>query len=376
MKIAIFGASGFVGSTLVEHIKAHHIGDFVAFVHSAANAWRLTRKDDITIKQIDITDINQVNLALEGFTHVVNCSRGNNEVMLKGLKNIISACHKHNVEKLIHLSSVLVYDDPPPVASTSEIPITKKPRNGYGLVKLKQDNMVKKANANGLPSIILCPPNISGAYSPFLLQLIDAIQTGTMELVDGGNYPCCIVDVENLCSAIVTALRFKENVPERLFITDDSSCSWKDVIDRLTPLLGSDVTIKSIDSNAVRELIAVNELSNKKSFLRSCKHLISSDVRSVLNKDPLIKQVNGMLKNSVCVFGAKVENNLRKIVNEENAGDSSMNNNAGHHLGLLRMQLRNVEHKPEAAKKKIGYQPVFDFDKSMEIFSDWYRATH
>ena len=42
-RIAIVGASGFVGSTLVERLLAQAQDEVLPLIHSSGNAWRLAR---------------------------------------------------------------------------------------------------------------------------------------------------------------------------------------------------------------------------------------------------------------------------------------------------------------------------------------------
>ena len=112
---------------------------------------------------LDLFDPKQVRSELADVTHVVNCSRGGNDVMLKGLKNLLAACREQGVRRFVHLSSVAVYGNPPPPDSVHETAPTKPEPESYGWVKLQQGDMVKEAAQAGLSSIVLCPPNISGA---------------------------------------------------------------------------------------------------------------------------------------------------------------------------------------------------------------------
>ena len=73
-RIAVIGASGFVGSTLVEQLLMG-TDEVVPFIHSSGNAWRIARLG-IELRALDLLDGRQVEAALHGVTHVVNCSRG------------------------------------------------------------------------------------------------------------------------------------------------------------------------------------------------------------------------------------------------------------------------------------------------------------
>ena len=115
-RIAIVGASGFVGSTLVERLLVQARHEVLPLIHSSGNAWRLARLG-IDLPAVDLLVQDEIERALRGCTHVVNCALGGADVMLKGFQNLLAASRKNKVERFIHLSSVLVYGDPPPPES-------------------------------------------------------------------------------------------------------------------------------------------------------------------------------------------------------------------------------------------------------------------
>ncbi len=368
MRVAVIGASGFVGSTLVERLLSRG-DDVVPFIHTSGNALRLARRK-LTLPMLDLLDPHQVEAALKGVTHVVNCSRGGDEVMLTGLRNLLAAARKHRVERFVHLSSVAVYGDPPPPESTRENAPTRPANGTYGAVKLKQDGMVAAAAASGLPSAILCPPNIAGPYSFFLVALVDALRAGRFALLDG-DAPCSLIDVSNLCHAIELALTNGPGDATRMFVTDDENTTWRSVIDNLLPLVGS---VRTVPRVSKEQLAGVGGRPTKQiSITKALKHLVSSEVREAFRKDPLWEKVDIALRRTVARLGKQREDALRLSVE----GPLKVPTIAPPFDAVLcRQQLRGVVHSCELAKEKIGYKPLFSVEDSMEAFRNWYRIEH
>ncbi len=368
MRIAVIGASGFVGSTLVERLLSRH--EVVPFIHSSGNAMRLARRN-IELPMLNLLDSRQVDTALKGVTHVVNCSRGGDEVMLTGLKNLLSAARKQRVQRFVHLSSVAVYGDPPPAESTRESAPARPASGTYGDVKLKQDNMIAAAVGSGLPSTILCPPNIAGPYSFFLVALVDTLRAGRFALLDDGDAPCSLVDVSNLCHAIELALTNGPGNGERMFVTDDEDTSWRKVIDSLLPLVSSVRNVPRVSREQLER--TGGRPSRQISIRKALKHLVSSDVREAFRKDPLWEKVDVALRRTVARLGKEREDALRLSVE----GPLKVQPLAPPFDPVLcRQQLRGVVHSCELAKQRIGYKPVFSVDESMEAFRNWYRLEH
>lgn len=369
MRIAVIGASGLVGATLVERLLTHPGCSVVPFIHSSGNAWRLARLG-IELHQLDLLDAGQVHARLAGCTHIVNCSRGNSEVMLKGLKHLLSASARAHARKFVHLSSVMVYGDPPHPDSMREDAPTDPAKGTYGWVKLQQDKLVQAAAREGLPCTVLCPPNISGPHSHYLLQVLSAAMNQTLGLVDEGRGCCSLVDVENLCHAIELALEHAHGDGNRSFVTDDDRICWADLLHELAPLLpeGSIERLPRVSAAA----LSVSQQTTGVSVGRSIKHLVSSDMRAALRKDPLWAMVDAGLRRSVTWLGSSLENRM-KLAIEGPLAVPKPKRAPEINRQLSAHQLRGIRHSNERIKSVLGYQPLHSFAESMAAFRAWYR---
>lgn len=369
-RVAVFGASGFVGATLVERLQASGGWDIKPIVHSSGNAWRVAR-GELPLESVDLLDKVQLRGALEGCSHLVNCSRGDDRVMLEGLASLIEAARGAGVERFVHLSSVAVYGDPPAPGSEREDGPTRPAPASYGWVKLKQDAMLMEAARRGLNSVSLCPPNISGPYSPYLLGLLAGLRRGRIRLLEAGRRPCNLVDVDNLAYAIELALSGGPADGRRIFVTDLEAANWRSVVDELWPLLPP--------ANPAPGPISEEELAQRlkaasparPSLVRSIKHLVSSDVREALRRDPLLARADGVMRRTVSLLGTAVEDRLRRSIEgpapipKESAGPAL-------ELRLTAQQLRTVVHSPASAIELLGYRPPHTFASSMQAFRTWY----
>ena len=374
-KVAVIGASGLVGSSLVERMLVTRSHDVLPLIHTSGNAWRLARLG-LELKPINLLDYAQLEAALAGCTHVVNCSRGTDEVMIIGLANMLKASRAAGVTGFVHLSSVAVYGDPPsPESVTEDAVYPRHDKQSYAGLKARQDEMVIKAARKGLPCVILCPPNISGPCSYFLLEVLQALRSRQFALLEDGSAPCVLVDVENLCHAIELALDDASMQVQRLFVTDDEDTTWRQVVEELLPLLDPGFSVESTSQLALSEARRAALNSSSFSIVRSLKHLVSSSVREALRNDPLWARVDRQLRMSVAYLGSGVEGKLRRAI-EGNLPVPRPPNARTINANLCAQQLRGVRHSCAKAKKSIGYQPVVRFSDSMAAFRRWYQATH
>jgi len=371
MRIVVFGASGFVGTAVVERL-AKGGKDIVPAIRSDASAWRLIRRSDIQLCQLDILDHAALDEVLKGCTHVVNCTRGTSETMLRGLKNLLAASHRAGVQRFVHLSSVAVYGDPPPATSVNETAAANPVRGTYGWIKLQQDEMVSRAARDGLKSVVLCPPNITGPYSPFLLQIVGALRDGCFALVTGA-HPCVAVDVANLAAAVELSLT--EGVADggRYFVTNDDDLNWDQIIAEMSPLSDAG-EIPLIEADWLRSVLP-DDNPPKLSPLRTVKHIFSDEVRHALRQDPLLARVERSLRNSVDHLPERAFMALQHAVSGT-IHVPTVSRTLHLNLRLCGQQLRDVRHSCDRAKAELGYAPEISQSRSFQSFGDWFKYSN
>jgi hypothetical protein len=105
------------------------------------------------------------------------------------------------------------------------------------------------------------------------------------------------------------------------------------------------------------------------------KHIVSSEVREALRRDPLWAKCDIRLRRLAGLGGTAVEDRLRqsiegpcRIAKVYDADRYSSRYNA--------MQLRGVWHRMDRAHQVLGYQPPLTFADSMTRFCLWYETMH
>lgn len=371
-RLAIIGASGFVGSALTEYAVDRAGLEVIPFCHSTGGASRLAHRG-MSIRQLDLMDRAAVETALSGVDYVANCSRGGERLMLGGLDNLLYACTKAGVKKLVHLSSVAVYGDPPPASSTTEDAPAQPEPGSYGAIKLEQDKHVQRAAANGLRSVILCPPNIIGPYSDYLTDVIQSIETGRFCFIDEGRGCINIVDVNNLSACILCALHSEVADGCRLFACEPADVTWRDLYEELAPVLRDHTQIPSMSSAQFRagEAPAGAGSKKKRGVGGALKHLASDEVRTALRQNPMWASIEKTAKGGIRFMGKRVEGRLRDTFN----GPIKVATTQPEELmdwKLVGQQLRGVKHDPARCQRELGFAPPLTFEQSMQSFREWY----
>jgi len=367
-KICIIGASGFVGRALVERLINKDEVEIKAVIRSPGNAWPILRHG-IELSIADVNDNDSIEKAISGCTHVINLSLSPLNLLTQGLTNIINACKKNNITRLVHISSITVYGDLPDDKSKYESGPVLAKKKSYGWYKAQQDKLIKSANENGLSSIVLCPPHITGAYGRVFHSVMEAIKNNKFALVENGKYPCALVDVNNLCLAIELSLFSEKSDGSRIFITNGDNYTWYDLANQFCKFLD-----KEIDEIP---RITKNECLDMKPDLLTVKNLLIQvikipELKNLIGKSAIFKNV--MIKNSL-----KYVNNLFSKTKHRNSYVKSKQTSvdlASLEINLCKQQLRNVNHQIDKAKDELSYTPIYNSSESVEIFIDYYSKLY
>jgi len=320
-----------------------------------------------------------MNSAMAGSGIVVNCGKVAEPKIMYATRNLIASCKKHKVDRRVHLSSVAVYGESPAQASVSEQAAPAAEKGGYGHYKAKQDAMIQAACAKGeLRASVLCIPNVSGIYSPYLMFILELIESGKFALLDDGQQPAMLCDVQNVAQAIVLAFTTEHLDGSRTFIMDHEPTTWKDVVDQLLPLAAD------VDS------VAFVPAENARQFLASAPPFMRSAIGTA-KKIVAVPEVKQLVKQNITLTRSFVRWRARfshlpkgprtKLVSLFKGSANSSRNETDTDLSQLdprgiRHQLRGVRHSTEKARQTLGYEPEISFLDSMRAFRKWYRAAH
>lgn len=371
MKVALFGASGLVGSRLFERWNASGDVEVVPIVNSTGNAWRIARTGR-AVELCNLLDRDSVRAALQGCDAVVNATRGGDAVMIDGLRNLLDEAAAARVRRFVHLSSVLVYGDPPPATSVREESPANPVAGTYGATKAAQDTMVAKAAENGLSCAVLCPPNIGGPGSYFLLGVARAIVDGSLALLDGEPSPCNLADVDNLCDAIERALAVETVLPRRMFVLDRDIFTWPHLVSRIAERLGVDAPNRTVSRETIgREWSRRNVAPARPSMGRALRFIGSSRVRELLREDPMLGRMEDTAKRLIRKLKPDAEQRLLTATDGA-APVVSYDELDGLAKPFLYQQLRMVRHSGETAREALGYDARLTSGESVDAFCAWF----
>lgn len=366
MKVAVLGAAGLVGSVLVQRLRSRSGMEVRACVRNPATSWPLIRLG-LEMVPADLRKPDQLARAVDGCTHVVNCALGEDRELVACMRNLVDACGRQGVRRLVHLSSVTAYGDPPGPDCETEAGMPRPQRSSYGWFKLKQDEIALNAHRRGLSTAVLCLPHVTGPNSRFLLSVIRELRERRFALIDGGRHPVVLADVSNVAQAIELAIHAKDVDGRRMFINDGAATTWSMVVDRLAPLA-------NVERTSIPDLSEPQVLTARAAALpwgAALRQILAlPEVRAILQRTaggssgPLATRARALVKRSSGSVGTP-----------RPAGGASTASVVPA-PGLWRQQLRKVPHSIDRARAAIGFEPEASFESSMDAFGRWFDAVH
>ena len=214
MKVAVTGASGHVGGNLVRALqeKGHSVR---ALVRGDTRA--IEGLDAEKVKG-DILEPQTLKAAFRGVDTVyhlaarISIAPGDEaevaETNIAGTRNVVDACLKGGVRRLVHFSSIHAFDQKPLDKVLDELRecVDLEKALPYDRTKVGAEKVVMDGIARGLDAVILNPTGVIGPYdfkpSPMGEAILGLMRRTIPALVNSGfNW----VDVRDVCDAAINS---------------------------------------------------------------------------------------------------------------------------------------------------------------------------
>jgi nucleoside-diphosphate-sugar epimerase len=239
--VAVIGAGGFVGLSLIESLILEGRSDIRAVVRNYRNMAGLCRfGTDLDVRLADAENSALLTEALAGVDTVVNLTTGPPSGIIQSTRSIYEACVSVGVRRFVHLSSAVIYgdvcvpvgDDDPPVA---------RHWMPYARAKSMSELWLReRLNNDAIDIVVLRPGIVWGVRSPHTLQIAKALAGKTAYLVNDGKGIFNGIYITNLVRCIRTCCEYPQRVAGFYNVGDSELVTWFDFFDALGPPLGCD----------------------------------------------------------------------------------------------------------------------------------------
>ena len=228
MKIFITGATGFIGSHLIEILGAAGHELYCLVRKSSAVEQLGARGVDLVFG--DITDRGSLQAGMKGCDRVVNLAnvysfwepdkRVYEEVNVRGTQNVMECALENGIAKVVHLSSMVIYGKPEDVPFSEQSAIGPERFSAYARSKYAGDLLAWALyEKEKLPLVVLYPGGVLGpgdekASGRYIMDLLQRRMPATVL----HNAVSTWVDVRDVSETIVKALEKENNSGEKYLV--------------------------------------------------------------------------------------------------------------------------------------------------------------
>jgi UDP-glucose 4-epimerase len=279
-KVLVIGGAGFIGSHVVEALLATRVGEVVVFDNFTRGS-RDNLKNALLdprckiypnggdIRDLDLLDDAMrgtdcvVHLAAMWLLHCLDFPRTAFDVNIGGTFNVLEACVRHKVRRLVYSSSASVYGDAVDVPMVESHPFNN--RNFYGATKISGEAMCRAYfERYGLSYVGLRYMNVygprqdqRGAYTGVIPTFLNQVDAGEAPVINGdGNQAYDFVYVEDVGRANVLALQ--TDVVDNFYnIGTGVGTSIQELIEALIDVTGARIRpiFHAYDRNDTRQFV-------------------------------------------------------------------------------------------------------------------------
>ncbi|MBP1915721.1 nucleoside-diphosphate-sugar epimerase [Lederbergia galactosidilyticus] len=326
MRMFITGGTGFLGKALARRLVK--LGYEVTVLGRNEEVGRRLRGEEIHFASGKLEDAERLEALIHNHDYVFHCGALSSpwgkyeefyQANVLGTKNVIAACEKHQVKRLIHVSTPSIYfyyNDRFDVREDDKLP--EQFVNHYAHTKYLAEKEIDQAFSHGLPVITIRPRALFGPEDTTIIpRLIQVNQKRFIPLVDSGKAKMDLTYIENVVDALLLCIDSPSTTLGKKYnITNGEQVVFREILQQLFNQMGTPMKAKEISFKRAMKLAGILEWGSK--------YLLKG-------KEPLLT------KYTVSVLG--------------------------------KSQTLNIE----AAKKELGYIPRVNMEEGIRLFVEWWK---
>ena len=266
-KVLVIGGAGFIGSHVVDEMIKEDAEEIVIYDNFSRgchdNMEKALKDPRVKIFELggDILHTDILNEAVKGKDYVFHLAalwllhcheypRSAFHVNVEGTFNVLEACVKHNIKKLIYSSSASVYGDAVAIPMAEDHIFNNK--TFYGATKISGEYMCRAfyhrygLNYTGLRymNVYGARQDYKGAYIAVIMKMLDRLDNGLPPIVYGdGSQSYDFIYVSDVARANICAL--KANVTDAFYnVGSGVQTSIKELAELILKVTGNSLEIQ------------------------------------------------------------------------------------------------------------------------------------
>lgn len=242
-RVLVTGGTGFLGKRLVELLDRNGYGVRV-LARKLSNINPL-QKLGVEIFFGDVADENSLDNALEGIEMVVHAAAGtsgsekDSEIgTIRGTKNVIEACRRRGVKKLVYISSCSVYGvadykKNQLVDESASLERFPSKRGNYSASKQEAEQLVVDSIKKGLPAVILRPGTIYGPGGDLYTPMMGFSMGNHFVVIGSGRFELPFVYIDNLVEAVIKSMQADKALGQVFNVVDNERVTKKEYMKKV-----------------------------------------------------------------------------------------------------------------------------------------------
>ena len=239
-RVLITGGLGFLGSALVAEFASAGF-DTRIFNRQGRRAASFVHPSGFPITWGDIRNSDAVNRAVEGVHTVVHTvsnfreARTDQEafpINVVGTDNVLAACARHRVERIVLCSTIGVHGNVAQVPATEESPCD--PGDVYQETKVEVERRARAfEEEKGIPVCILRPASLYGPGDLRMLKLFRMIQRRRFVMMGSGQANIHPAYIDDVARAFVLAAEHPRAAGETFIIGGDGYLPLQELVEAI-----------------------------------------------------------------------------------------------------------------------------------------------
>jgi len=239
--IAVLGASGFVGSRLLELYHLTGYAKLRPIVRNYSSLARLARFD-LDWRIADACDQEALTAALEGCDAVINLIVANPDVIVANASVTYQAAQAAGIQRLVFMSSASVHGQAPAPGTDENSPLHTNHRFAYNNAKVRAEYELNRCRRRGSVELVILRPGIVfGPRSRWVSDIADQLLGNQAYLINDGHGICNSIYVDNLIEAITLAFTVPSADRETFLVGDRERVTWFDFYSLIANGLGYEI---------------------------------------------------------------------------------------------------------------------------------------
>ena len=271
MKILVAGATGFLGSRLIEKLdRLNYIGGIIATGRKIRKTHYIESKK---IKYLlgDLSDKKFVNQITRGVDIIINCASLSSpwgtysdfeKANIDTQNNLIQVSKINNIKKIIYISSPGLYYEFKDLIDISENnSLPKKFVNHYAETKFLAEELLKSSK---IPYVIFRPKAIIGRGDHVIVpRLIKAYDDQKLKIVGNGKNLVDLTPVSNVVDAIILAINNEDAINQTFNLSNGKPIKLWEVINYVLKKLNKNKVTKRVPYKIAYYVTYINEIISK-----------------------------------------------------------------------------------------------------------------